>query len=206
MIRLLRNQNIRDANPLIESMFEDRKRIFFDLLNWDIPVVDGRFEIDEFDNEHAIYLVATDADGAHAGSLRLLPTIRPHLLGSHFSDLCPLGVPTGPDIFEITRLCLPQRLGAAMRLEIRNKLISAMIDHAVTATMTRLTGVVEAAFRKQIIAMGWRAEPLGPACRHLGGNLGAFAIDVEPCTSDRLRWTSIYRPNQLVTPIVGDDA
>ena len=45
MIHLLRNQNIRDANPLLQSMFEDRKSIFIDLLDWDIPVVDDRFEM-----------------------------------------------------------------------------------------------------------------------------------------------------------------
>ncbi|WP_150290015.1 acyl-homoserine-lactone synthase [Sphingobium estronivorans] len=202
MIHLLRNQNIRDANPLLQSMFEDRKSIFIDLLDWDIPVVDDRFEMDEFDNEHALYMIAAADDcSTHMGSLRLLPSCRPHLLDTQFPHLCPGGVPKGPTVFEVTRLCLPQRLGAATRLEARNWLISAMVDHALAFGITLLTGVVEASFRKQILSMGWLAEPLGPACQFGGANLGAFAIHIAPDTPDRLRWTNIYSPNRIVGPV-----
>lgn len=36
--------------PLFEPMFEARKRLFIDLLYWDLEVVDERFEIDRFDD------------------------------------------------------------------------------------------------------------------------------------------------------------
>ncbi len=36
-------------NRLFRSMFEERKRVFVDLLRWDVPVVAGRYEIDQFD-------------------------------------------------------------------------------------------------------------------------------------------------------------
>ena len=62
---------------IFDSMFEDRKRLFVDLLGWDVPVIDNRFEIDRFDTKHAVYFVAADEDGQHQGSLRLLPTIHP---------------------------------------------------------------------------------------------------------------------------------
>ena len=68
-----------------------------------------------------------------------------------------------------------------------------MVDHALAAGIDRLTGVVEAGFRKEILAMGWLAEPLGPAIQIDGANLGAFAIHVAPDTPDRLRWTGIYQ-------------
>ena len=87
-------------------MFEDRKSIFVDLLKWDLPVIEGRFELDEFDDSHATYLIVAGEDGDHLGSARLLPTIRPHILGSLFADLCAAPPPTGPQVFEITRFCL----------------------------------------------------------------------------------------------------
>ena len=37
----------------LRSMFEDRKSVFVDLLKWDLPVLDGRFELDGFDDRHA---------------------------------------------------------------------------------------------------------------------------------------------------------
>lgn len=182
----------------LAGMFEDRKRLFVDLLDWNVRVHDDRFEIDDFDNADAIYLIAQDDSGAHQGSLRLLPSTRPHLLNSLFHALCPGGVPIGAQIFEITRLCLPQRLGAERRLEIRNQLISAMVDHCRDKGISMLTGVVEDQFRREILAMGWRAEPLGPARRMDGGLLGAFAAHIEGDTASRLSWNGIYRERTQV--------
>src|SRR3546814_13964388 len=62
--------------------------------------------------------------------MRLLPTIRPHLLADHFESLCDTEIPCGPHVMEITRLCLPSRLGRDGRRAVRNRLISAMVDRS----------------------------------------------------------------------------
>src|SRR4051812_19304844 len=87
------------------SMFAARKTIFIDLLKWDLPVLDGRYEIDQFDDEHARYLVLTDENHGHLGSARLLPTTRPHILDTLFPALCDDAPPRGPGVWEITRFC-----------------------------------------------------------------------------------------------------
>src|SRR3546814_13100041 len=84
---------------------------------------------------------SSDVCSSDLGSLRLLPSNKPHILSELFPELCPAGVPTGPTTYEVTRLCLPVRHGAAERLRIRNALITAMVDHALTNGITRLTGV-----------------------------------------------------------------
>ena len=197
MIRILTFDERERESHAFDTMFEDRKALFVDLLRWDVTVVDDRFEIDVFDCDGAFYVIALDDYGAHQGSLRLLPTDRQHLLGSVFAWLCPLGVPAGPNIFEITRLCLPSRLGARSRLVVRNALISAMVDHALDQAMTRLTGVVDAGFRRDVLSMGWLAEPLGPATMYGGAPLGAFALHIDPTVPARLGWNQIYRRDAL---------
>src|SRR3546814_11327045 len=67
-------------DAVLAAMFEARKRVFVDLLGWDVPVLAGRFEVDQFDDVHARYLVLTDRQGRHLGSARLLATRRPPLL------------------------------------------------------------------------------------------------------------------------------
>lgn len=176
----------------LETMFLDRKRLFVDLLGWDVPVVDGRYEMDRFDGAQACYLVACDAAGDHIGSMRLLPTTQPHLLDTLFAELCEGDIPRGNAVFEITRLCLPQRLGAAKRLRVRNLLISAMVDHALEHGIAALTGVVQADFRITVLAMGWDCAPLGPE-RTIGRRpLGAFRLEIGHDTPARLRATGIY--------------
>src|SRR5690554_3010471 len=68
------------SDPALRSMFEARKKVFVDLLKWDLPVLDGRFEVDQFDTPEAVYLVLTDESANHRASARLLRTDRSHIL------------------------------------------------------------------------------------------------------------------------------
>jgi acyl-homoserine lactone synthase len=204
MIKVLQGYRLDD--PHTAAMFEDRKRLFVDLLSWDVPVVDERFEIDGFDGDDAIYLVAEDGEGGHLGSMRLLPTNRPHILSALFPALCEEGVPTGETIFEITRLCLPARLRAARRLAVRNRLISAMIDHATALGIAALTGVVSADFREQVLAMGWRCAALGPDTTIGGQRLGAFRIDLDEETRGLLALNGIYTTGAIAASYLREAA
>ena len=38
------------ADTAFRSMFAARKSVFIDLLKWNLPVLSGRYEIDQFDN------------------------------------------------------------------------------------------------------------------------------------------------------------
>lgn len=192
MIHLIEHVAAHRHEPLLRSMFADRKRLFVDLFGWDVPVVDGQYEIDQFDTAEAVYIIAANAVGDHDASLRLAPTIVPHMLGSVFPHLSPRGVPSGPTIWESSRLCLPQRHGAEGRRILRNHLISAMVDVALARGIEHYTGILPAPFRKDVLAMGWRAEPLGPAVAMPGGAVGAFIVHIDPDTPDRLRWTGTY--------------
>src|SRR3546814_10173185 len=77
------NPRAQDApgDAALRAMFTARKQVFIDLLKWDLPALDGRFEIDQFDTPDARYLILLDPDDLrHRASARLLPTSAPHLL------------------------------------------------------------------------------------------------------------------------------
>ncbi len=195
MIRITRGYSL--GNPSDAAMFEDRKRLFVDLMRWDVPVVDGRFEIDQFDGADATYIVAHGAEarkvaGLHHGSMRLLPTTAPHILGDLFPELAEGAVPRGDDVAEITRLCLPTRLGASERTSVRNRLISAMVDHALENGIRVLTGVVRPAFCETVLVLGWRAAALGPVQIIGGQSLAAFRVEIDTETPELLDATGIY--------------
>src|SRR3546814_6820371 len=115
-----------------------------------------------------------------------MPTTRPHMLGEIFPHLCPGGVPTGPTIWESTRLCLPLRHGAVRRRQLRNQLISAMVDFALARGIACLNVVLPDAFGKEVLAMGWAAAPLGPAVPVDIGLVGAFAAPIRNRKHKRL--------------------
>ena len=128
-----------------------------------------------------------------------------YLLADHFADLCDGDIPRGPHVMEITRLCLPARLGREDRRAVRNRLISAMVDHTLQCGVSVLIGVVTAVFRETILAMGWRAAPLGPARSHQGGSIGAFRVDLDPATPGLLAATGIYVPD-TIAPVAAEAA
>lgn len=186
----------------LRAMFEDRKSVFVDLLKWDVPVLDSRFEIDQFDTEAATYLIIADRDGDHLGSARLLPTDRPHILGSLFPDLCESPPPAGPGVMEITRFCLSRRHRAAARRQARNELVSALAWYALDAGIGTYTGVAEMGWLQQILAFGWHCRPLGMPVHHDCGMLGALAIEITSETPALLARNGIWQPvRDPATPV-----
>lgn len=175
------------AAPLMRAMFAARKSVFVDLLNWDLPVLDDRYEVDQFDDEGAVYLIVADDQGLHLGSTRLLPTVRPHILDTLFPTLCEAAVPRGPDIFEVTRFCLGRGLGAARRRQVRDTLVMALVEHALARGISAYTGVAEIGWLQQILAFGWRCRPLGVPQTICGHMLGALRIDISQETPALLR-------------------
>lgn len=176
----------------LQSMFAARKQVFVDLLKWDVPVVDGKFEVDGYDGEHSTYLIVADGEGQHLGSARLLETTRPHILGDLYPELCAGPVPRGPGTLEITRFCLGTNQRASERRVTRNQLVSALVSVALERGTELYTGVAEIAWLQQILAFGWDCWPLGPP-REIGGRLlGALAISITGKTPALLAQNGIW--------------
>jgi len=191
MIQLIRNVPRPLEHPVLRHMFAARKAVFVDLLGWKVPVVDGRFEVDQFDDVDARYLVVTDAAGTHCASARLLPTTRPHLLDALFPSLCADAPPTGPAIFEITRFCLDRSLDARARRTARDALVVALVDHALAHGIAHYTAIAGLGWSRQILAFGWRCRPLGPPQTIGGEQVTALEIAIEPDTRVKLTATGI---------------
>ena len=150
------------ANALLE-MHHDRKRVFVDRLGWELPTRESWLEVDEFDNEYAVYLIARDpGTGRHQGSVRLLPSTRPHVLGSLFSSLCTDGVPIGDECWEISRLVAPpaERTGAAV-VRVHRMLALALLEFAQLNLIRRYSLVIEAHRVPALLSIGWDVRPLG---------------------------------------------
>lgn len=178
-------------HAVLRSMFAARKRVFIDLLKWDLPVLAGRFEVDQFDDEHATYLVVADAADEHLASARLLPTTRPSLLGSLFADLVDGDIPTGPDILEITRFCLSREAGAASRRVARDKLLVGLVEYALANGISAYTGVAELGWFRQVQTFGWDCVQLGAVREGQGAPLVALRIDIDETSLTRMAGAGI---------------
>lgn len=91
----------------LAPMFQLRKRVFHDLLGWDVTVR-GDVEIDQYDDVNPIYVLSYTPGTRHLrGALRLLPTLGPNMLDDTFPAL--LGSRPAirrPEIWESSRFCI----------------------------------------------------------------------------------------------------
>lgn len=163
----------------LRAMFAARKRVFIDLLRWDLPVLADKYEVDQFDNQQADYLILLDENGEHRASTRLLRTDAPHILRDMFPVLCPGPIPCGPTTREITRFCLDLRLTAAERKVARNELVTALVQYALRNGITDYTGVAGLAWYRQIRRFGWQCRALGDPVTHDGQKLVGLHISVD---------------------------
>jgi N-acyl-L-homoserine lactone synthetase len=182
------------ADTALRSMFAARKSVFIDLLKWDLPVLDGRYEIDQFDDQHARYLILTDSANEHLASARLLPTTQPHILDGLFPALCAGEIPRGPRVWEITRFCLGRQLRSTERRQVRNQLVSALATHALDTGIDTYTGVAEMAWLQQILSFGWQCRALGEPLPNGGCLLGALEITITPDTPAELAAGGVWSP------------
>lgn len=182
MLHILQSAGSPASNAVLRAMFAARKSVFVDLLKWNLPVLEGAYEVDQFDDIHATYFTLSDSDGSHLGSTRLLPTTRPHILDSLYADLCDGAPPKGPDIFEITRFCLDRRLSARERRAVRDTLVTKLVEHALATGITAYSAIAEIGWFQQILTFGWQCRPLGPPRRIDGAMLAALRIAIRPET------------------------
>jgi len=187
MVDVVTVNNRHNFRPTLEQMHRDRKTIFVDKLKWDVPVVDGEYEIDQFDNDDAIYLLALDPERRrHLGSVRLLPTIGPHLLSDVFPFLCEQDVPRGDDIWEITRLCTAPEKDIDHRT-VRRRIATALCEFGLLYGIRRYTCVSHMPYLSHLLSVGWECEPLGEPKEVGGSVLGALSITITPATLQLFR-------------------
>lgn len=188
MVAVVTHENRHAFAGTVAQMHRDRKAVFVDALKWEIPVVDGQYEVDEYDTEAAVYLIAQDpASGVHLGSVRLVCTAGPHLLGEKFAFLCDGEVPAGADVWEITRLCTTPGLAPAAALQVRMQLVVSLMEYALENGIARYTMMTHTAYLSTLLAVGWDIEPLGLPADIAGQPTGALQVSVTAASLDKLR-------------------
>ena len=152
---------LRFSKHLIE-MHHDRKRVFVDQLGWQLPTAGSWLEVDEFDNEYTVYLIACSAgDDRHLASVRLLPTTRPHMLNTIFSGLCEGGPVIGADVWESSRFTIaPLGMRGAEVMRLSQYLALAHVEFALLNGIRRYTMIGEVHRVATVCAMGWKVRPL----------------------------------------------
>ena len=144
-----------------------RHKVFVEQLGWELNTQNGE-ELDQFDRQDTVYVVAQDDSGQVFGCARLLPTTRPYLLGEVFPQLLNgLPPPNSPDIWELSRFaavdlnCQSSTQGQ-FSSPVAIELLREAIACAATHGAKRLITVSPIGIERLLRRAGFHAHRAGP--------------------------------------------
>lgn len=138
MIRFIYAEQLHQYPLLAESMYKDRAAQFKHRLNWEVSVDEKGWELDQYDNLNPLYIIYEDAQGKHAGSLRIMPTVGRIMTNEHFLHLTDGVHISSPLIWECTRFCLTPGAGP----NIAAALLAAGVELGLRFGLDQAIGVI----------------------------------------------------------------
>jgi acyl homoserine lactone synthase len=114
-VRIISGESTHLQPAMMSRLARYRHEVFVQRLGWKLPCPDG-IELDQFDREDTVYVVALDKhSGAIRGMARLLPTTGPYLLRDIFPALLHGSpAPASPNIWEISRFAVVELKAPAL--------------------------------------------------------------------------------------------
>ncbi len=151
-----------------------RYRVFVQGRGLDHSYFDG-LEYDEFDTPAAVYLVWRDRERVARGVARLLRTTRPYMLQTYWPDLVETGpLPSSPDVWEVTRVCVDKSFDPQIRLRIFPELLCAINEYFGLFGIRGMIGVTRQHMLEHFLRTG--IQWLGPAKTIEGEKERAFFV------------------------------
>jgi acyl-homoserine lactone synthase len=158
MIHVISAANRHLYEDVLEQHFRVRHEIFVEERKWEaLRKPDGR-EVDTYDNEDAVYLLALENRRVLGGS-RLYPTTKPTMMSEVFPHLAAVrGCPSNPLVWEWSRFFVSRerRDGA-----FNGQLMAAAQEFCLDQGIERLSLVMETWWLPRFHEIGFIVAPLG---------------------------------------------
>lgn len=210
-VRVVRWQNRKDHQALLEAYFRLGHDIYIDQRGWRAIERPIAMEIDAYDDRHAVYLIGVDRENRVRGGTRLVPTLKPHLLAEVFPELARNNPPRAADIVEWTRFFVTPDLrtrGSGKPSPAAGILLCAMLEYGLRQRLRGISVVCETFWRGRFDRLGWDVEQLGPMLHHPDGDILALLIQLSPDMLACTRQAYALPPDQswlVAEPIPSDD-
>lgn len=205
MIRIINGANRNEYPEEIAAMHRLRKRVFHDLLKWDVTVRDD-WEVDHYDDANPIYVMSYSPEGPLRGSLRLLPTLGPNMLDDTFPILLG-GRPEirSAEIWESSRFCIEPEISqdrASNQVTIAAaELMCGVGEIGLASGLSHIVTVTDVFLERMFRRMGCPGERIAEP--HKIGSVHAVAVawEVTPDLLARMKAVAEIDGPLLVEPL-----
>ena len=209
MIHIVNQSNRHLYARQIWEMYVERRKSFVERNGWDDLMVFDGAEVDDFDDERAVYLMALDDHGQLEGAVRFRPTDDKSILFDKYSHLVAPDQPSlkGPETWEGTRVFTTetfrksrqpgQRGFYGLALAGREVALDHGAKHAVGMMDIRMLDKVSASAATEIKILGLPAE-------YGYGVMVATCVEVSAANNERTL-ESLAEPMRLSYEITDED-
>ena len=206
MIRIYNARSAKRFPDAMDAMFRLRKRVFHDLLKWDVTIR-GDWEIDHFDDANPLYVLSySDDTGKLRGALRLLPTLGPNML----DDTFPILLDGNPEVrsasvWESSRFCIDPDISqdrASNQVTVAAaELMCGVGELGLSSELSHIVTVTDVFLERMFRRMGCPGERIGAP--HRIGSVHAVAVAWEVTTSmlEMMKSVAEIRGSVLAEPL-----
>jgi acyl-homoserine lactone synthase len=170
MIIVLSGRERREQNQYFDRLFRLRHDIFIKRRGWSLPSING-CEIDQYDDEDAVYFIEVDEHDDIRGTIRITPSIKSSLLADYFPHLNESGGSLrAPDIYECTRYIAMSSLKTRQENRAaKSRIITSMLEWSLKRKLTFLQTVIETSTLTSYLELTSQTIPLGLSHPYGGG-------------------------------------
>ena len=170
MIIVLTGSDRRERRKYFDQLFRLRHDIFIKRRGWSLPSVNG-CEIDQYDNDDAVYFLEVDERDIIRGTIRITPSVKSSLLADYFPHLVENGSPLrAPEIYECTRYIAMSSLKTRQENRAaKSRIIGAMLEWSLRHKLAFLQTVIETSTLASYLELTSQTIPLGLSHPYGGG-------------------------------------
>lgn len=211
MITIINGANRDRYSKEMADVFSLRKRVFHDLLKWDVKV-EGDWEIDNYDDANPIYVLSYSPEtGRLRGALRLLPTLGPNMLDDTFPVLLGDNPPIrSAAIWESSRFCIDPEISqdrASNQVTIAAaELMCGVGELGIASGLTHIVTVTDVFLERMFRRMGCPGERIADPQKIGSVYAVAIAWEVTQDLLDRMKEVAGIDQRVLAEPMTLEQA
>lgn len=189
----------------LDQMHRQRQEIFVQRMGWKAIDSGEPLEVDQFDHQHAVYMLLLGDVGEVLGSARLLPTWKEHMFQTVLAPFVEReGRCSGAGVWELSRWIAGPGHDRETDAECRGYMVTALAEFALTFNAEAIVACTDPRHINLFAELGWPLEIIGGPKSYGEGDAIAVRCAIRESDLDRCR--HIFRLPVPATTIMAASA
>ncbi len=170
MVTIIKGKDRAEYPEFFTQLFKLRYKVFVEGRGWSLPTKHG-LEIDQYDDDEAIYFLDVNEHGIIEGTVRITPTVQSSLTADYFSHLIENGQsPRSSRVYEATRYIVrPSQKSRDLNRAAKSRLLAALTQWCLENDVESIQTVIDSNTLPTFLELNPKVLPMGLSYPYGGG-------------------------------------